>query len=133
MPFIPAPGIHQLMGESEALILWLCKSYAPPANVTRVVAVMGRRNECTLRKPSCGNYTISTYQPKISTSSLILCKDVVRVMGLLEMILTVALLLDNTQSADGIRCQGKIDVRETSEIRYVPIRTRSFHYQLISR
>jgi hypothetical protein len=45
---IPAPGIHQLMGESEGLILRLCNLHVSSADIVRVVAVMGGHGESTV-------------------------------------------------------------------------------------
>jgi hypothetical protein len=44
----PVPGIHQLMDESEGLILRLCNLHVSSADIVRVVAVMSGRDESTV-------------------------------------------------------------------------------------
>jgi hypothetical protein len=45
---IPAPGIQQLMDESEGLILRLCNLHVSSADIVRVIAVMSGRDESTV-------------------------------------------------------------------------------------
>jgi hypothetical protein len=53
------------------------------------------------------------YQPKTSTSLLVLCKDVDRVVESLATILAATLILDERENPPArIRFQGGIDVKE---------------------